>query len=43
MLQKKGFETYADNIEEGLVETYFFKPYKTEIVTPVEVQDQKTG
>lgn len=43
MLQKKNFETYADNIEEGLVETYFFKPYEPEIVTPAEVQEQKTG
>lgn len=25
MLQKQGFETYADNISDDLVETYFFK------------------
>lgn len=43
MLQKKGFETYADNINEGLVETYFFKPVNSEVETPVEIVKPKTG
>lgn len=43
MLQKKGFETYADNIEDGLVETYFFKPVNAVIETPAEGQVSKTG
>ena len=43
MLQKKGFETYADNISEGLVETYFFKPASAAKETAVEYVKPKKG
>ncbi len=42
MLQKKGFETYTDEIEDKLVETYFYKPLEAEIGTDEETTVKKT-
>ncbi len=42
MLQKKGFETYVDEIEDKLIETYFYKPHQTESETPGVMPGIKT-
>jgi len=39
MLEKKGFETYVDNISDNLVETYFYKTGKNSLE---DINDNKT-